>query len=185
MSAIKHKFFSRLIDDSRGEAIISFAILLPMLLMVSLGTLEFALIAFDYHRAGEATRRAARIAVVKDPIIAPVDFAVGQSSTCTGAGAAVSCSGGAVGTAATFTQIVTSMQAILPSVTAENVQVVYRDSGLGDPTLPGGIIPLVTVRIINLQQQFHMISGIMGMPNSFTFPSFETSQMGSGLGPAL
>ncbi|MDP6428982.1 MAG: TadE/TadG family type IV pilus assembly protein [Rhodospirillales bacterium] len=184
MSAIKHAYIGRLIGDQRGESLIGFAFVLPLLLLVSLGALEFTLVGFDFHRAGEATRRAARIAVIQDAVIDAADFSIGETATCTGTGTGVNCTGAGIGSAATFTAIVADMQSVFPSIAADNVQLVYSDSGLGDATTPGGIIPLVTVRLINFQRPFRLISGIPGMPDNFTFPSFETSQMGAGLGPA-
>ena len=52
-----------------GAVAIEFAIVLPALLILSLAGLEFALIMFDYHNAGEATRRGARVAIIEQPMI--------------------------------------------------------------------------------------------------------------------
>ena len=184
MWAIKRLLPFRLFTDTGGESLIGFGILLPMLLLVSFGALEMALVAFDFHRAGEATRRAARIAVIADPVIDIDAFVAGTTATCTGTGTGVSCTGAAAATPATFSQIVTDMQSVFPAIQPQNIQLVYSDSGLGDATTPGGIIPLITVRLVNLQRPFLMLSGIPGMPNEYTLPDFETSQMGAGLGPA-
>lgn len=166
----------RLAGDSRGVATTSFGLILPVLLAVSFGSLEFSLMVFDFHRAGEATRRAARMAVIQEPATDVSDFARGSVKTCSGGGG-TGCSG------PTFSAIVAAMQDILPSITSNNVEIEYRDSGLGDPTTPGGIIPVVTVRLVGLQQDFHLLGAIPGAPTSFTFPAMATSQTGSGLGP--
>jgi Flp pilus assembly protein TadG len=174
----------RLFADCRGESLIGFGFLLPLLLLVSFGAVEMALVAFDFHRAGEATRRAARIAVIADPVIDVDGFTAGATSTCTGSGTSVTCTGMAAAAPATFNQIVADMQSVMPAIQAQNIQLVYSDSGLGDATTPGGIIPLVTIRLINMQRPFLMLSGVPGIPNEYTLPDFETSQMGAGLGPA-
>ena len=51
-----------------------------------------------------------------------------------------------------FTTIVARMQAIDPSITEDNVQVVYQGSGLGFAGDPGGmdVSPLVTVRLTGM-----------------------------------
>lgn len=187
MWAIKRLGRLRLLfADCGGESLIGFGFLLPLLLLVSFGAAEMALVAFDFHRAGEATRRAARIAVIADPVIDVDGFTTGATSTCTGSGTGtgVTCTGMAAASPATFEQIVADMQSVMPAIQAQNIQLVYSDSGLGDATTPGGIIPLVTVRLINLQRPFLLLSGIPGMPDQYSLPDFETSQMGAGLGPA-
>jgi len=64
------------------------------------------------------------------------------------------------------------------------VVVEYADVGLGDATTPGGIIPMVSVSLVNLDRPFLMLSGFPGFGPSLTYPAFSTSQMGSGLGPS-
>ena len=43
-----------------GATAIEFAFILPALVVFTVGLIEMALILFDYHRAGEATRQAVR-----------------------------------------------------------------------------------------------------------------------------
>ncbi len=66
LSAIS--FPRRLRRDDRGETIIGFAFVLPALVLLSLAIFEFSLVMFDFHRAGEATRRAARLVAISDPV---------------------------------------------------------------------------------------------------------------------
>ncbi len=59
------RFPRRLRRDDRGEAIVGFAFVLPVLVLLSLAIFEFSLVMFDFHRAGEATRRAVRSVAIK------------------------------------------------------------------------------------------------------------------------
>ena len=174
---------SRLARDTRGEAIVGFALLMPVLIAVSLAILEFSLVVMDYHRAGEATRAGARHFAISEPVANVSGFGPGSVLTCTSSGTSVTCSGAAAENPAVFNAAVASIQTILPSVTPQNIEVEYRDSGIGDATTPGGIIPVVSVRLINLQRPYTVMTFVPGIPSTITFPTFSTSQMAGGLGP--
>ena len=164
-----------------GESIISFAILFPILLGLSLAILEFSLVVLDYNRASEATRRAARIAAIEDPIGDLENVANGDVS-CTANGGTTVCTGGALLSAATFDTVVLAMQSVLPSIAPENVQVVYSDSGIGAEE-SGGIKPFVSVKLVNLQRPFMFLQVLAGVPAQITFPSFSTTQIIGGFTP--
>lgn len=164
-----------------GEAILSFAILFPILLGLSLAILEFSLVILDYNRASEATRRAARIAAIQAPIGDLQNVAAGDI-TCSANSGTTFCNGGTVLSAATFDAVVQAMQIVLPAIAPENVQVVYGNSGIGD-TESGGIKPFVSVNLINLQRPFMFLHVIAGVPAQITFPSFSTTQMIGGFTP--
>lgn len=168
--------------DQSGEALVGFAILAPVLVMVCLAILEFSLVVFDFHRASEATRRGGRIVAINSPLIDPTKLLAGGSLTCVSALGAVSCSGVAAVSPAVFDDLILKMQEILPTIAAENVQIEYKDIGLGDATTPGGIIPLVTVKLINLEHPFLMLNGFPGFGPSFTYPPFTTNQVAGGIG---
>lgn len=174
----------RLLRAEGGEAAIGFGLVLPVLVLVCLAILEFSLIVFDYHRASEATRRAARNIAMATPIPDPTSLHAGDTITCTASGGGVSCSGAAAQTPETFTAMIAEMQLILPAIEPANVEVLYSDIGLGDETTPGGIVPLVTVRLVNLQHPFLMLQGFPGFGPSIAYPSFSTNQMAAGLGPS-
>lgn len=53
----------RLRGDVQGSAAVEFALVAPILVILTLAALDLASLMFDYHRASEATRRAARVAV--------------------------------------------------------------------------------------------------------------------------
>jgi len=164
-----------------GETLISFAVLLPVLLALSLAILEFSLLMLDYNRASEATRRAARTAAMESPI-ANLSTVETADVVCMSAGGTTSCAGGAVETAASFDSIVSTMQAILPDIQAENVQVVYSNSGIG-AVASGGLKPFVSVNLINLQRPFMFVHLFTPVPAQFTYPDFSTTQMVAGYTP--
>jgi len=168
--------------EESGEALIGFGILLPILVLVCLSILEFSLVVFDYHRASEATRRAARIVAISEPLIDPVNLVAGGTLNCVSSLGAVSCSGVPALSPAVFDGLVAKMQEILPTIGPENIQIDYSDVGLGDATTPGGIIPMVTVRLVDLEHPFLMLSGFPGFGPSFTYPPFTTNQLAGGIG---
>ena len=164
-----------------GESIISFAILFPILLGISLAILEFSLVILDYNRASEATRRAARIAAIQDPIGDLTNVATSDIS-CSANSGTTFCNGGTLLSPATFDSVVQAMQSVLPAIAPDNVQVVYGNSGIGD-VASGGIKPFVSVNLINLQRPFMFLHVIAGVPAQITFPSFSTTQMIGGFTP--
>lgn len=164
-----------------GETVLSFALLLPILLGVSLAILEFSLVMLDYTRATEATRRAARVAAIE----APVGNLTGVETldvVCMSSGGLATCTGGAIEATATFSDIVQTMQSVLPSIQPENVQVVYSNSGIGTVEA-GGIKPFVTVNLVNLQRPFMFLHLFSTVPSMLTYPAFSTTQMVAGYIP--
>ncbi len=163
----------------RGSVAIEFAFILPLLLIFTIGVIEFGLILFDFHRASEATRRALRLALINPPISAALNNLTSGPIVCNGGSSGVSCSpGSTTATAdATFNAIVASMQGVFPTIQATNVQITYSDSGLDAGLPPGLVTPLVTVRLTNLTHPF-IVLNVFGLPADFTFPGFSTSAVG-------
>lgn len=164
-----------------GETVITFAVLLPVLIALSLGILEFSLLMLDYNRASEATRRAARVAAMEAPI-ANLSAVETSDVICMSAAGVASCTGGAVEVSVSFDSIVTAMQAVLPDIQAENVQVVYSNSGVGTVE-SGGLKPFVSVNLINLQRTFMFVHLFTPVPAQITYPEFSTTQMVAGYTP--
>jgi Flp pilus assembly protein TadG len=179
-AAPRRRLLGRALACQRGETILTFAYVLPILLGLSFAILEFTLIMFDYHRAGEATRRAARLATIVAPVADLADLESGTVVTCTAAGGTLSCGAANVTSQQSFDDVLAYMQAILPNIQAANVELTYSPSGLGDPATPGGILPLVTVRLAGLQYAFTVLNFVPGMPIAITFPPFTTSYLASG-----
>jgi len=170
--------------DEAGSMIPMLALFLPVLILMSFAIIECSVIIFDWHRASEATRRGAREIAISEPIADLSSFVRGSSVTCQGTAlGSVSCTGASVVNADVFGEVLSQMQAIQPAISAANITITYQDSGLGDPTTPGGILPLISVRIENLSRPLMAVGGFMGLPSEFTYPTLLTNQMGNGIGP--
>lgn len=52
---------------------------------------------------------------------------------------------------------------ILPSITPENVVIVYTQTGLGYAGRPGGPVPTITVSLRKMQFQFFFLSALLGV----------------------
>lgn len=172
------ELLARLGRNRRGDVIVGFALLVPVLMLVTAGIIEFSIYMFERGRATEATRRGTRVAVIQSPIASLEDLAAGPV-ICTSSAGAASCGGVTLESQASLDAIVADMQRIMPSIAPENVQVVYRFSGLGEAG-SGGIKPFVTVSLVNLKHQYVMLGMIPGLPGMQTFPSFATTEIKGG-----
>jgi hypothetical protein len=130
---------------------------------------------FDYHRAGEATRRGARTAILNDPIASMSTLKSG-TITCEGAADdAITCGASDMNAEASFPLIVTDMRDILPTLASENVDVSYAPSGVAGDETPGMVTPLVTISITGYSHEFALLDMIPGIPDAVTFPPFTTT----------
>ena len=159
----------------RGTAGTEFALVLPALLLLTLGALEVGLIMFDFHKVSEATRRGLRAALIEDAIIDLADLD-STPITCTGSGS-VSCSGGSVDNSGSFDTIVAAMQEISPRISGDNVIVTYSDSGLDISGTGETVTPLVTVEVSGLSYEFVAMTYIPGLPEQLDLPSFDTTRL--------
>ena len=159
----------------RGVAALEFAMILPVLLVMTFGALEGGLLLFDYHRLSEATRRGLREALIQPSIIDLADL--GSSSVaCTGSGG-VSCGNATVDSSASFDAIVVAMRQVFPSLSADNVTVTYADSGLDISGTGETVTPLITVGITGLTYDFVAVKYLPGLPSDFDFPNFNTTRL--------
>lgn len=179
--------FSRFARREEGGFQVEFAITLPILILLSIGLLEFSLIAFDYQRAAEATRRAVRFAILDNPIANTANLLAGQTIQCTSTGGEVSCTGGSPADSPeyppdtgdqNFQAMLALMRDVYDGIEEENVRVTYESTDVGGEELIGGIIPLVTIEVINLQHEL-VTGSIIGI-GTLTYPDFKTSVLGSG-----
>ncbi len=159
----------------RGLAALEFAMILPVLLLFTLGALEGGLLLFDYHRLSEATRRGLREALIQPSIIDLADLGA-SSVACTDSGG-VSCGGTTVDSSASFDAIVTAMQQVFPTLGAGNVTVTYADSGLDVSGTGETVTPLITVGITGLSYDFVAVKYLPGLPSEFDFPNFNTTRL--------
>jgi len=165
----------RLYRDKRAASAAEFALVLPVLLAFLLGIIDAGRFMWEYNEAEKATQMGARYAVVTAPVasglstysfsisggiaqgaVVPTssfDYAVCNDSDC-GDCTGSFCSGiGYDGTA--FTNIVDRMTLMHPPIGYNNVQVEYRNVGLGFAGNPDGpdVSALVTVSLTGLTFQ--------------------------------
>ncbi len=182
---------SRFVHETDGAYIIEFAITMPVLILLSLGLLEFSLVSFEFQKASEATRRAARYVIIGNDIPNTANLLDVDSApviTCTSTGGEVSCdnaspagtaSGGTYPTAnENFQAMLALMQAIKTDLEEEMVVVTYESTKVGDVDNAGGVIPLVTITITGLVHT--LVTGKMIGVETMDFPDFKTSILGSG-----
>ena len=161
--------------DRHGAMALEFALIAPLLLLVTVGIFETVFLISDVQTAGEATRRGARVALIESPIVPLTTLTKSSSVTCSSSGGKVSCSSGVVTAEATFTDIVAAMQQIAPWVTSQNVLVTYAKSGIDtDAKL---MTPLITVALTNVTYQ-PKTTASFDLDMKVSLPAFETSQLG-------
>lgn len=170
------RIFARLLRSEGAAAGAEFAIVLPLLLLLLFGVIDAGRFMWEYNMAEKATQMGARFAVVTNPVAGklagprqggysfsvsdgiaqgnPVPTSSFDNSVCDNA--SCSCTGGNICpmtyNATAFNNIVTRMAAMYPPIAAPNVQVIYKNVGIGfagDPDNPQ-VSALVTVKLRSL-----------------------------------
>lgn len=161
-----------LVRDSHGAGAAEFALVLPLFLLLLFGVIDGGRFLWEVNRAEKATQVGVRMAIVTAVVasdLPAVDYtteaslspgdtipaaALGEvkctNSACT---CEVSPCPGLTRDSTAFDKIVERMQDIAPDITAANVEVLYRGSGLGFAGDPNGmdVSPLVTVQLKDLE----------------------------------
>lgn len=166
-----------LASDRGGASAAEFAMVLPFLVFFLVGMIDVGRFMWEYNQAEKATQMGTRYAVVTDPVLSslstysfaadgglaqgdPVPTANFTSATCTSSACTCTASSGNFCSSASrdgtaFTRLVQRMQEMYPRILPANVQVEYRNVGIGyagDPYGPD-VAPLVTVRLTGMQFQ--------------------------------
>ena len=184
--------------DNRAASAAEFALVLPLLLIFLLGTLDVGRLMWTWNRAEKATQMGVRYAVVTDIVAGglgsysfAVDGGVPQGDvvdtdifgsmtcnltddcTCTGSG----CDAAWTLDSDTFAELVARMQAFLPEIEPENVEVEYTNVGLGYSGDPNGpdVAPLVTVRFREDQPITFTPITLILFDTTITLPSFSAA----------
>jgi Flp pilus assembly protein TadG len=166
--------FRRLLRSERAASAAEFALVLPLLLILLFGIIDVGRFLWQFNQAEKATQMGVRYAVVTNPIpsgLSSYSFAISggisqgaavptanfTGATCNNSSCACVATTGnfcsSVGYDATaFANLVARMKMMYPTLTASNVQVEYRNVGLGFAGDPNGpdVSPLVTVKVQSL-----------------------------------
>ena len=153
---------------ARGAAMVEFALVVMLFLVLVLGGFEFARMLLEWGRTVEATREGVRTAVVTDP---PSGCSLANLE-CPG-GTPVSCAADADSTLAR------NMQRRQPLIEPENIHVTYAcsDTGMAESPSP---VPVVTVRVEGLTYA-PILPGLLGLEAGIPIPEFPSSQTGESL----
>jgi len=167
----------RLLRDRSGVEAVEFALIAPVLLAITLGVVETSLLLYDYHLAGEATRRGVRTAVIVAPI-AVLENIKNEDVVCASdTDDTVNCTGGELESEASFNTVLASMQRIMPSLSANNLRISYAASGVASDETAGIATPLVSVALVNVVHSFMLGDLLPGVPSEITFPPFSTTAL--------
>lgn len=158
--------------DRRAAVGVEFALILPTLVLMTVGALEVGFIVFEYHEATEASRRGARIALIEGPLTDIADLT-----------SAVSCGSGTCD-ADGFERIAAAMRSLMPRIDPSMITVTYSESGVSID--PDGIYktPLVTVSVDGLRHEFMILKLVPALPDSFDYPAFSTSRLSHSVNSA-
>lgn len=187
------------LHDEAGTTAVEFAFVALLLLLTTLGILEFGLMLWQWNLAEKATAVGVRTAVVSNfvaPNLAtyPANPTNGPGTPCTDANnniiadcnfTAVVCGNtncsafGYDGNA--FNWIVQAMQKVDPYITPANVQITYSANGLGFVGRPGGLPVTVTVQLINMQFRDLAIGPFIGQNASIAMPNFTATLIGEDM----
>jgi Flp pilus assembly protein TadG len=195
---------ARVRGNDAGSATVEFvAVALPFFLIV-LFVVEVTLAFFWWKSAEKATMLGARLAIVQDVAAAGVPLinakaangiygkgclnldgtASGQCQDALGTNWSCGVDGSnCIATAKA--NIVAKMRTILAAIQPENVQITYRNVGLG--YAGGPMIPEVTVTLTGLQFQtgiLSIIGGVLGGPSLTSLPDISATMTGEDLSSA-
>jgi len=171
-----------LLSDSTGVSSLEFALVLPLLILFLFGIIDAGRFMWEYNEAEKATQMGARVAAVTDLVPSglytysfavsdgvtqgnPVPTANFDNATCDDSGSC-NCSGGNVCAdigydADAFDRVADRMSSIYPGIGRANVEIEYKNVGLGYSGDPNGpdVAPLIIVRLQDLS--FHPISCLL------------------------
>jgi hypothetical protein len=158
--------------DCGGAALVEFALVLPMLLLLSLGVLDFGLAFWKYAVAEKAAAVGARWAATRGPLYHfPADADCFTANGTIPSGTSCAVAGGPAGAwvrtcpgdaaCQDLSGLVAAIRKIAPFVQAENVEVEFRGSTLGYVGR-GAPAPLITVRLKGLTYDFVAVGRLLG-----------------------
>ena len=178
-----------------GSVLVETTIVFPVFILLAFGTVDVALMLYDWNLASKADYVGARTAVVSDPVAQGItslsnaydptltsnlcyvpsastftstgDCPIVPATVCTGAGSGGSCTSGYLFDSAAFTTIYSRMKAIFPRLQPTNIVIKYTPNGLGFVGRPGGLPMNVTVELQCVTHQFFFLGALM----DWSFPT--------------
>jgi len=162
---------STMLRDEQAATSAEFVLVLPVFLLLVFGLLDIAGYAWNMNMVQKATQYGARVAVVTNPVapglttqdyvgqvVGGVTLSQGDTIpkdalgliSCTSASCTTTAPAPTPGfDSAAFNRVLARMQGVDPALTAANLTIEYRGSGLGYAGDPSGmqISPLVTVKV--------------------------------------
>ena len=164
--------------DRSGAAAVEFALIAPVLFLLTLGIIEVGMILLEWHRIGEAARDGARVALIEDPI--PELSNLGTTPiSCQGLdNGSMTCTGATASSSTAFATVLATMQGIAPNLVGSNVIIAYTDTAITDTTVTSALVtPALTLSVTNYQYEYFFLQSIPGMPTSITLPAFSTTRV--------
>lgn len=194
--------------EESGAVFAEFAILLPLVVTIVCGSIDFLYAFYQWNAAAKAVEVGARIAAVSDPVAIDLNNLSNQAvlsglipgaalpsftvickeEICSCTGTCTGVTGNSFNTAA-MNRIVfgrgsascgdatsyyaTGMCDVLSSITADNVVIMYSQTGLGYAGRPGGPVPTITVSLQNMHFQFFFLSALLGV--NIAMPAMTTT----------
>ena len=190
------KLFIRARD---GVVMVEFTIVLFVLLVVTLGMVDFSMALYQWNTAAKATELGARQAAVSGPVAGNLSDSIvfpptnafvvvcnGSLGSCTGGGTysasalqTIVFGRGKTSCSAVATDQLLAMCNVFPNLTTSNVKVTYQQSayniaGLGYNGKTNGPVPTITVETTGLTFSFFFLNTLLGFPPK-TVPALRTT----------
>lgn len=164
---------TRLLGAVQGATAVEFAVIAPVLVLLTFGVIDIAMVMFQYHNLNEAARRAAREALLNPVGDATQLTNTGDTLTCSGATS--SCTDG-VFEATNFNVVLTAAQTSYPELAANQLTVSYANTGLGSAGCL--VIPVITTTITGVRLDFLFLGGFIDQ-QGIELPDFAATRIGA------
>jgi Flp pilus assembly protein TadG len=203
-----HTFPRRFLRDEQGATVVELAIVIPLLMLLMFGLLDYGRLFWIEAMAQKATSIAARTAAVRPPVCSGVPETIGLAASAPNDGtvkfgtlcrAGGICASGGTQTCALDTATASGLEIwnriaplMPPGSTAANVQISYSfDGRIG--FLGGPYSPVVTAELVNLTFRFASPLGSLGalaasdasvsaaLSNTVPLPNMSVSMPGEDL----
>jgi len=167
--------------DQRGEAIVSFALVFPILLLLSFGILEFAFAMMDRHQAAESLRLFSRSVAISITTEDLENIESDSPTICSYSNQQVSCNNGT--NIASWTKLIAGFQkaqAVFPRLNASHIVLIFEPTGLEPDEADLGTMALVTVQFQNLDYEAKVLPFYSDIIERILFPTISNSLVVGG-----